>query len=448
MTSAFTGHTGIVPNVKSRDSSRSGFFDVFLLFLGGCLIGAPFYATIESGSLTLTGMAGWIMIAVASCLGSAKRLRWHIDLMIGLIILFFLWTCFSFFSNCLTDLDMLPAFTSNLKTYYLLSFIIVGLLLAGGRADSFSWVFQGVKWINFLVCLAIWYLYFTAGIFTTWDLWTGRVLGREFIPGWGTQVSALLVLGLGLSLCDFLKYQEWRRKFFELGLMASFAFTILISINRSSWLMGIAFGSVVLWIMRPRKVTARQLRKLIPVGMALFLLLLLVVIIVFMLGSEEGLLTALIDRVFYFQVFEQSGIIDDRQNFWPTVVDLIWASPIVGYGGMGSYYISDVDNPHSDYFDTLIRYGIPGLLLLYTLILVHASRSIRLARALWKTSHHYRYLLILGPFALSCFVYGLFQYSFRDNVIGALIYLMIGYVLGLRWHRRKLLTNASVLASR
>jgi O-antigen ligase len=445
MNSAFTGQTWIVPNVKSRDSSRSGFFVVFLLFLGGCLIGVPYYATIESGSLTPTGMAGWIVIAVASWLGRAKRIRWHNDLVIGLIILFFLWTWFSFFFNCLTDLDMLPAFTSNLKTYYLLSFIIVGLLLAGGRADSFSWVFQGVKWINFLVCLAIWYLYFTSGIFTTWDLWTGRVLGREFMPGWGTQVSALLVLGLGLSLCDFLQYHKKRRKLFELGLMAAFAFTILIAINRSSWLMGIAFGLVVLWIIRPRKVTVHQVRTLIRMGLAL---LLLAAIIGLALGLEEGLLTALIDRVFYFQVFEQSGIIDDRLNFWPVVVGLIWDSPIFGYGGMGSNYISNVDNPHSDYFDILIRYGIPGLLILYSLIFIHASRSIRLARALWKTFDHYRYLLILGPFALSCFVYGLFQYSFRDNVIGALIYLMIGYVLGLWWRRHKLLTNASVLVSR
>ena len=147
-------------------------------------------------------------------------------------------------------------------------------------------------------------------------------------------------------------------------------------------------------------------------------------------------------------MFEQSGIIDDRQNFWPIVIDLIRASPIVGYGGMGSNYLSNVDNPHSDYFDSLIRYGVPGLILLYSLILVHASRSIRLARSLWQTSTHHRYLLILGPFALSCLVYAVAQYSFRDNVIGALIYLMIGYVLGLWWRRRELLTDAGMLASR
>lgn len=445
MISAFTGQTGIVYKGKYRNTSRSGFFVAFFLFLGGCLIGVPYYAMIEIGSLTLTGMAGWIMIAAASWLGRAKRIQWHNDLMIVLITLFVLWTCFSFLYNCLIGLEMLPAFISNLKTYYLLSFIIVGLLLAGGRENSLSWVFQGVKWVNFLICPAIWYLYFTSGIFSTWDLWTGRLLGREFIPGWGTQVSTLLVFGFGLSLCDFLTYQKWRRKLFELGLMVAFAFTILISINRSSWLMGIVFASILLWIMRPRKATTHQMRILICKGVAVLLLL---VIIAFILSSEEGLLNALVDRVLYFRVFEQSGIFDDRMNFWPIVINLIWNSPIVGYGGMGSNYISDVMNPHSDYFDTLIRYGFPGLLLLYTLILVHASRSIRLTRSLWKTSNHYKYLIILGPIALSYFVYGLFQYSFRDNVIGALIYLMIGYVMGLRWRLRKLPNVGSVLVSR
>ena len=71
--------------------------------------------------------------------------------------------------------------------------------------------------------------------------------------------------------------------------MAAFAFTILISINRSSWLMGIVFGLVVLWIMRPRKVIPRAQRTQIRMGMAL---LLLVAIIGLVLGSNEELRTA------------------------------------------------------------------------------------------------------------------------------------------------------------
>lgn len=450
MTSGVVGQPPVVPNVIAGTRLRSGFFGA-LLFLGGCLIGAPYYAkvdsgNIESGSVTPTGMVGWIVLFMASWLFRTGRLRLFKDsILLALVLLFFIWTWISFLVAALSGLDVLPAFISNLKTHYLLSFVLVGLLLAGSRVDSFSWFLQGVKWINLLVCFVIWYVYLTSGIFTSWDLWTGRILGRELMPGWGTQMSALLVLGLGLSLCDFLYHHERRRKLFELSLMIAFAFSILISINRSSWLMGIALSLLVFWVTRPRKITARQLLKQVHLALALLLFSMIVGLV---LNGTAGLQTALVDRVLYFQVWEQFGVIDDRLNFWPTVVERILASPIVGYGGLGSNYISDVANPHSDYFDTLIRYGVPGFILLYMAVLIHINRSIRLARALGGTFACHRYLLIIGPFTFSCLVYGAAQYSFRDNVLGALIFLMIGYVVGLWGRRRALLTSVAVLASR
>ena len=197
MNSTSATETRIVQNVKSRANSQSGFFVALLLFLGGCLVGAPYYTTLESGSLTPTGMAGWIMLVVASMIERTRRLRRPKDPMMGLLILFFLWTCFSFLVTLLTGLDMLPAVKSNFKTYYLLSFIVVGLLLAEGKADSFSWFLQGVKWVSLLACLAIWYLYFTSGVFTTWDLWTGRRLGRTFMPGLGNPSVGTFGFGSG-----------------------------------------------------------------------------------------------------------------------------------------------------------------------------------------------------------------------------------------------------------
>lgn len=411
-----------------------------MFFLGGGLITAPYYFVLEGGSLSITGMIGWLILVGTILLSRTKPLKIFKDNIITLLFLLFVWVNLSWFSSLMVhNLDMLPAFTSNLKTFYLISFVFLGWRMYTLSEKAFWFFCQGIKWVNLLSCFFIWYLFYRTGIWASGDLWVGRGIGREFFS-WGTQMSAILVLGLGISWCDFIVSQHTLRKLFELFCMSIFLFSIIISINRSAWMMAIVFVLLFLW---QTKANSQRYDMLIRIGTFVLLLTLLYY---FVTNISAGIIQSLVNRFFHYQLHQQQGFLDPRFLLWPTVIELIKLSPIIGYGGIGTTYISNINSPHSEYLDTLVRYGLPGFVLLNSIILLHISRSIRLARSLWHTSPHLVYLIILGPFCLSLYVYGIGQYSFRDNVIGGVTYIMIGYMLGM-WQQNRKLENIKINSS-
>lgn len=122
-----------------------------------------------------------------------------------------------------------------------------------------------------------------------------------------------------------------------------------------------------------------------------------------------------LDRGAVEENFANSATSEGTRLFiWANILDFVASYPLTGAGYFGVWMIGDAGgSAHSQYFDVLLRAGIPGFMI-YVYLLYRASRILGL-------SYPSLYLGFVGVL-----VYGLFHETFKEAHGGFLLAFLLG----------------------
>lgn len=396
-----------------------------LLFLGGGLMGIPYYYPTELGAVAVFGALGGFVL-FATGVGSVKKGNAvkRNDPLLGLLLMFLIWMQISTF--IIVFEGTYPAangLVSGLKTIYVLGFAYLGLHLWRLSSLSLSWVLDGIRWVNLFVASVVFLTYVQADLFRTWDLMGIRIFVAERFPhmGWPGNYPAILTVCLAITLSNWFS-KRGKGKLMEMALAFVFSFVILLSLSRSAWLMSlVVVGAFVL-------IGANWKRMKIVFGLVAGLAS--VVLLQHQILSEISVRTFdYQDRIAYY------GVFNERFLLWRDAFSRIIEHPLSGFGGIGvNYIIPGVGQLHNEYVDTLFRYGFVGLILLTSVLWLHAMRAFRVARFLVRVDRtgSHCHVLVIPLIAWGGLALGVAQLTTREPLYGPLLFLTVGFLSGFR----------------
>ena len=248
---------------------------------------------------------------------------------------------------------------------------------------------------------------------------------KDFV---GSQRSGVvLIFGVWIALEKLLSEEISRRKqLILIGIFSILVLGVFLTFSRAIVLGFILSALAFLMHLRNRERRQAYLGRQtffalsIPKGQVFLIVISVCVIAILFRGVVFHTTLNFVMNTFSGQIFEAMTIYQDssegkRVVFWTSILGFIVSDVshfLLGSGHTGYWVVSGLGSPHSQYFDVLLRVGVPGMVL-YLVILG------RLGMVLYNKRSH-----LLWPY-LGVLAYGLFHESFKEpNGTLVLAYLM------------------------
>jgi O-antigen ligase/polysaccharide polymerase Wzy-like membrane protein len=332
-----------------------------------------------------------------------------------LVTLYVAWAVVGFFTNSIVNVLAGNVDQLIVQVQSLVTFILILLHYVWGRfSDRFNFPFTRFTSYTFglfvLACISV-FLY----VLLTGDLYLARgELGQRFpllVVFWAWLFGGLwLVTGNKRYLAAFL-----------IGSMVC-----LISLTRAAYLQWAACAIAMLLAVGSKRVFKGVLGVAIVFGIAGAALA----------HFDDSVTAIVVDRfsdfMFSIDLADSDSSTSFRVGVWQGIFKLLLENPLAlvfGYGQMGPSYlpidfISDAGDigrgtsAHSQYLDTLVRMGMPGLIL-------EVSITVFVSSVLFVRSQP-PYIKIVSACLLGHLIFGIFHETLRWPVFGVLFWFFVG----------------------